>query len=461
MTLVPGLGWDNYDINMEMLDGKDTLHATVGIYYLNVFNKEKANTKLISIRSGKNRRQFDGRDRDIAPLHRQLRKATFQISSPINQREMLAAAEQQMVDFYWLMLSQEVPQLLFIGYFSQFVHDDLPKQKITYMDPIPASPTQNDVIQETMKRSMKVAVETNQDYVVVTYDLAVALKAYFIQSLEAPLFDRLLIMLGNFQLEMAFFKAVGTYINESGAEHFLTECGVLAEGSLNGFIRRKYYNRCTRIHEILAAVMERKLYQNFLTTLPHETQDYLQTWLQESPHESTEVKTFLEASPLFRDQMEQYEQYFINVMQGELGPTAQYWCGYVYMINRVHRDLMRAVRTNDIDSYIAILPAVIDALFGLNRPNYGRWGVLFLEKLKSADPKVRTVLEKGAFSIRQTSKDFSRTAVDLSLEQTVNRDAASPMKGIIGFNNSPNAIRRWCATSTQRGMSLTKLRHLT
>ena len=109
---------------------------------------------------------------------------------------MLAAGEQQMVDFYWLMLSQEVPQLLFIGYFSQFVHDDLPKQKITYMDPIPASPTQNDVIQETMKRSMKVAVETNQDYVVVTYDLAVALKAYFIQSLEAPLFDRLLIMLG-------------------------------------------------------------------------------------------------------------------------------------------------------------------------------------------------------------------------------------------------------------------------
>ena len=124
---------------------------------------------------------------------------------------------------------------------------------------------------------------------------------------------------------MAFFEVSGTYINESGAEHFLTKYGVLAEGSLNDFIRRKYYNRCTRIHEILAAVMERKLYQNFLTTLPHETQDYLQTWLQEFPHESTEVKAFLEASPLFRDQMEQYEQYFMKVMQGELGPIAQYW----------------------------------------------------------------------------------------------------------------------------------------
>ena len=51
-----------------------------------------------------------------------------------------------------------------------------------------------------MERSMQVVVETNQDYAVVTYDLAVALKAYSIQSLEAPMFDRLLLMLGNFDL---------------------------------------------------------------------------------------------------------------------------------------------------------------------------------------------------------------------------------------------------------------------
>ena len=66
----------------------------------------------------------------------------------------------------------------------------------------------------------------------MTYDLAVALKAYSIQSLDAPLFDRLLIMLGNFHLEMALFGAIGTYLNESGAEYLLTESGVLAEGSL-------------------------------------------------------------------------------------------------------------------------------------------------------------------------------------------------------------------------------------
>ena len=55
---------------------------------------------------------------------------------------------------------------------------------------------------------------------------------------------------------------------------------------------------------------------------------------------------------------------------------------------------------------------------------------------------------------------FSRSAIDLALEQTVNRDAASPMRGIIGFHYALNAIKRLCITSTQHGMSVTELRRL-
>ena len=47
-----------------------------------------------------------------------------------------------------------------------------------------------------------------------------------------------------------------------------------------------------------------------------------------------------------------------------------------------------------------------------------------------------------------------RSAIDLVLEQTINR-------GIIGFHYSHNAIIRWCITSTQRRMSVTELRGLT
>ena len=71
------------------------------------------------------------------------------------------------------VLHTEVP--LFTGYFSQFVKDELPRTTIAYMDPISLPPTRNDVVQETMVRSVKVAQETNQEFAVVTYDLAIAL----------------------------------------------------------------------------------------------------------------------------------------------------------------------------------------------------------------------------------------------------------------------------------------------
>ena len=65
-------------------------------------------------------------------------------------------------------------------------------------DPISAPPTRNDVVRETIKRSLDAAIETHQEYGVVTYDLAVAHNAYSIQTLDAPRFDKLRIMLETF-----------------------------------------------------------------------------------------------------------------------------------------------------------------------------------------------------------------------------------------------------------------------
>ena len=128
------------------------------------------------------------------------------------------------------------------------------------MELISKSPTNNDVVQETMLRSQEVAHEMKQDYAVVTYDLAIAMKAYCVQALQAPRFDNVIILLGNFHLKMAFFGAIGTYICDSGIEYLLTEAGILAPGSLAGFIEGKFYNRHCRVHQIIASVMERVLF---------------------------------------------------------------------------------------------------------------------------------------------------------------------------------------------------------
>ena len=93
------------------------------------------------------------------------------------------------LDFYWFLKLREGNIALYAGFMSSFINDPLPLQRICYMDPIFQSPTNNDVVKETMIRTMNIANEIGQDFAVVTYDLNIAVNAYSIQAIESPLFE--------------------------------------------------------------------------------------------------------------------------------------------------------------------------------------------------------------------------------------------------------------------------------
>ena len=117
----------------------------------------------------------------------------------------------------------------------------------------------------------------------------------------------------------------------------------------------------------------------------------------------------------------------------------------VAIFHRFHR----ACRTNDLDLFISALREIIPIFFAANRPNYSRWMVRYYLNLVNVDnthPGVRDLLENGAMSIRRTDKSFSRSSVDLTLEQTINADAASRKTGIVAFSSSESARQRWTLT---------------
>lgn len=207
---ISATAWDNYDVAIETLDGKNTLHVTVGICYQNlhpVLHSTVKNQGTTGTFIGNARRSFIGPVKEIPPCYSNLKLATFQLD-PATETSLLG---QDGIDFIWLVKSCVEKLPLSNGYYSLFVRDTLPKTVIAYMDPISQPPTRNDVVQETMVRSMKVAAENKQKYAIVSYDLAVALKAFSIQSLKSPDFDNLIILLGVFHIELALFGALGTY----------------------------------------------------------------------------------------------------------------------------------------------------------------------------------------------------------------------------------------------------------
>ena len=73
-----------------------------------------------------------------------------------------------------------------------------------------------------------------------------------------------------------------------------------------------------------------------------------------------------------------------------------------------------------------------------------------LLNIDETHPGARAMLEAGALSVRRTNKTFSRSPVDLTLEQTVNADVASRLTGITSFSKPVSARRRWMVTRSVR-----------
>ena len=206
--------------------------------------------------------------------------------------------------------------------------------------------------------------------------------------------------------------------------------------------------------------LEKALFERFLSTACTDEHDAVLETIRAVPKGDTQAQREVADSEEIQKLLNDYEDFFQRTINSELGETAAFWELYVYLINRLYREVQRAVRANDVALYVEVLPSLIEVFFALNRPNYARWGSYFLERLKHMDPAALDILKAGAFSTRRTKKAYSRCPIDLTLEQTVNRDAASSATGITHFANSESAFRRWCVSLRQRSMAVSEMKDM-
>ena len=108
------------------------------------------------------------------------------------------------------------------------------------MAPVFAPVTENVTIQHILKLSQQASREVHQQYTVVTFDLAVAKKAYPLvwQSLEE--FSDEIVHMGSFHLTSTFIGALEKKMRCSGLEQVLIESGICASGSLEQILRGKH-----------------------------------------------------------------------------------------------------------------------------------------------------------------------------------------------------------------------------
>lgn len=207
------VAFDNFDKFVETSSGKDTLHDTVGIVYQNIVEGEKnmdacvPRTNNKTIEQGQRRRKYySSFDNSIVPYAKGSQilpcltganyeiPGSLQIATDLNHVWML---------FHALKIDRATR---WFAWHSERVIDKNPMQIIGYLPNINMSPTSDAVVLKTLDTALTIAEECHQKYIIVTYDLAIACKAYRIQADLSPKFDRVFITLGSFHTELSFFK---------------------------------------------------------------------------------------------------------------------------------------------------------------------------------------------------------------------------------------------------------------
>lgn len=109
---------------------------------------------------------------------------------------------------------------------------------------------------------------------------------------------------------------------------------------------------------------------------------------------------------------------------------------------------LKATKTNNLDLHLATLQAMCQLYFAYDHPNYARYlsaYIITILNLPDTHPGARELLEQNGSSVSRSSVHGSRTAVDMTIEQTINKLAKS-RSGIIGFSRNYAAYHRWCLT---------------
>ena len=463
--LVTGVAWDNYDRYVCTLSGRNTLHDTVGLAYQDIddvincaksnnndvdFERDSPEPDQVSKTIGfKRRRTFEPRGIHLEPYRKKPKFLVMHFdksNDPI--RNVIPASHHiaEIKDILWIMVlrfNDNTP--MWVGWNSQYSAqvEKEQKQGVWYLPQINASPTSFTVVAETMKRTLTLADESKRNTISVTADLAVAKMMMKLQSEESPVYDRIFINFGAFHLELAFFHAIGKYIELSGGPNILSLAGVISSDSLKGFIKGTHFNRCKRIHPLFYATL-RILHLNLFLEETDTDLDLLGTDLHMFFSNKSDF-SFQELPSKITDLYYVYQDFSNETKSGKHGLTAQFWMQYMHMIELYHQ-LSRSIREGDFELYIHTLPKISSYFFVFNQPNHARWMTIYhnnLLRLSRTHPEVYNDYKKGGFGVKRTDKTFSRSPIDLTLEQTINADAASQRTGIAAFTNSISARQRW------------------
>eukprot|EP00794_Sanderia_malayensis_P001845 gene1845-2078_t len=457
-TLPPGfsrnecttLAWDNDDFCEETKTGKGTTHITGGI----ILQRENSNDKEAEpVRENMSRSSLLNLEPEEIEPYVLGRKVTVNLKKALNGisvDELFYMPKQdaaRKLDFSFVLCRDFQNELLlpnWTGFNTLLQAKEIPVvSKIGYLPIINASPTKFSTINAILQRSTQIANKLCVPYVCLVFDEAVYAKIQQVRWKNEAYLSRFITRLGEFHMATSFCSAIAKLFKDAGLRDLLVESELVAEGSINGVLNGKHYNRSVRAHKTLYEAFTRLLFAMYLDSLPTKSQEEILTLIEcmADAYPDEEFKDYV-LSP----QLEFFQNKFnIYVKEkSQTNKTMTLWMVYMEMVQTL-LVFIRATRENDWELHLSAVRSMLPWFFAADRFNYARYGSIYwleMISINETHPDALPGIKANWTCQRQGRYGFSSIACDQVMEQTFNRDSKTK-GGLTGFTLNKSAVQRW------------------
>lgn len=345
------------------------------------------------------------------------------------------------------------------GFHSRYFSETPVSTVIGYCPMINGSANEYSTIFTVMKVYQEMAKSLQQDDSVITFDLAIYIKAKQLQLKFPEEFKNTVIRMGGFHIALNYLSLLGKKYANTGLEDLLIESGVYAAGTTSMIMLGKAYNRGFRAHKLSMEALFRLLWQAFLRWLESQTSEV-------NHHKQSLLNKIQECQRCFREKEPIHESYealvngldattsLLDVFKTEEKAKSKIftiWEEYISMVMTLLQ-FIKTERTGNWRLHLSSTAAMLPHFFAMDRSNYARWLPVYLadmQKLEERHPKVYQEFAAGSHSIGRSKQPFAQVWADMALEQSINLDSKSK-GGIVGFSRREDAVERWFLTSHER-----------
>ena len=156
---------------------------------------------------------------------------------------------------------QEMQQVPSWEGFNSMLYPEHPnKSKILYYPMIEGSSRELSTIYTVMKHAQSICSNLEQIDTVITFDLAIYMKAKQIQMK-----CHTVIRFGGFHIALNYLSLLGKKFQHSGLDDLLIESGVYATSTISAIMKGKSYNRRIRVHKLAMEALFRLMWDAFFT----------------------------------------------------------------------------------------------------------------------------------------------------------------------------------------------------